>query len=34
MGAADERALPEQILHVTTELFRWTPPGGGTRRAG
>ncbi|MFG2006397.1 hypothetical protein ACGFNU_45355 [Spirillospora sp. NPDC048911] len=34
MGAADERALPEQILHVTTELFRWTPPGGATRRTG
>ncbi|MFI0452439.1 hypothetical protein [Actinomadura sp. 6N118] len=34
MGTTDERALPEQILHVTTELFRWTPPGGATRRTG
>jgi hypothetical protein len=39
-GGQDERALPEQILHMATELFRWTPsgaagaagPGGPARR--
>ncbi|MEU5882749.1 hypothetical protein [Spirillospora sp. NPDC047279] len=31
VATGDERALPDQILHVMTELFRWTPPGA-TRR--
>lgn len=31
-AAADERALVEPILTVSTELFRWTPPGTGAQR--
>lgn len=30
----DDRALTDQILVVLTELFRWTPPGAGSRRPG
>lgn len=30
LTTVDDSALPEQVLDVSTELFRWTPPHSGT----